>query len=139
MSTPEATPKRLWLKLTLFGVGIVILGTAAFFGWTAVEKHVLAQRIHLLASESQLRVGMTQVEVENTFGVRPENRKAPDPSLPAMWPPRPHDGVMRYSEDRDRNGTYINYSEWYRGLIVTSQHHIHVTYVDGKVKTWQRL
>jgi hypothetical protein len=83
---------------------------------------------------------MTQEEVENIFGVKPGDRKPPDPDLAGTWPPKPHDGVNRYSESSDRNGTYVNYSGWYRGLIVTSQHHIHVTYDrDGKVKEWERL
>ena len=83
---------------------------------------------------------MTQEEVENIFGVKPGDRKPPDPDLAGTWLPKPHDGVNRYSESSDRNGTYVNYSGWYRGLIVTSQHHIHVTYDrDGKVKEWERL
>jgi hypothetical protein len=140
MSTSEPAKKSRLLKLALMGLGILCFGIAAFIAWGALENYVFAERIHLLTNENRLQLGMTQDEVENIFGVKPEDRKAPDPNLAAMWPPRPHDGVMRYTEMGDREGTYVNYSGWFRGLIVTSQHHIHVTYDgNGKVKRWQRL
>jgi hypothetical protein len=140
MSIVPTAQKRPLLRIALFALGFLLLATAAFYGWMALETYVLAERIHLLTSEQKLQVGMTQEEVENLFAVRPEDRTTPDPAFAATFPPKPHDGVKRYSESSDRNGTYVNYSGWYRGLIVTSQHHIHVTYDrDGKVKAWKRL
>ena len=140
MSGPGTTRKGPLVKVALVAFGVLIFGTAVFLGWTALETYVFAERIHLLTSEKKLQVGMTQEEVENLFGVRPDDRKAPDPDFAATFPPEPHDGVKRYTEASDRNGTYVNYSAWYRGLIVTSQHHVHVTYDrDGKVKKWKRL
>jgi hypothetical protein len=140
MSSPRTVPiKRPLLRVALVGIGLLVFGTAVFFGWTALETYVFAERIHLLTSEKKLRVGMTQEEVENLFGIKAEDRKAPDPNLAATFPPKPHDGVIRYREDRDRNGIYMNYSGWYRGLIVTSQHHVEVSYdPSGRVKEWQR-
>jgi hypothetical protein len=106
MSTSEPAKKSRLLKLALLGVGILFLGIATFFAWGALEQYVFAEQIHLLTSEKNLHVGMTQEEVENIFGVKPEDRKATDPNVAAMWPPRPHDGVMRYTEMGDREGTY---------------------------------
>jgi hypothetical protein len=84
------------------------LAAGAFLGWMALETYVLSQRIHLLTSELRLRVGMTQNEVEDLLGVKPEDRKAPDPDLAGAWPPRKHEGIKRFSEARDGNGTYVN-------------------------------
>jgi hypothetical protein len=137
MSTTASAQKSPLIKLVLLGVGIVALGFVVFFGWTAVETYVLSQRIHIYQCETSLRVGMPQKEVEDLFGVKPEDRKPPDVGgtlLPLM-----HDGVKRYREMGDETDTIINYTEWYNGLIVTSQHHMIVTYDrDGKVKRWRR-
>ena len=103
MSMSEPARKFRLLKFALLGVGILFFGIAAFFAWGVLENYVFAERIHLLTSEKNLQVGMTQEEVENIFGVKAEDRKAPDPNLGGMWPPQPHDGVMRYTEMRDRN------------------------------------
>jgi hypothetical protein len=65
---------------------------------------------------------MTQEEVENIFGVKPEDRKAPDPNLGGMWPPRPHDGVMRYTGNRRAKGTHIGAEKgptWGKGKSVS--------------------
>jgi hypothetical protein len=140
MSNVATAPKRPLFSVALFAVVLLLLATGAYFGLVALETYVLAERIHLLTSAKKLQVGMTQEAVENLFGVEPEDRKAPDPGFAGTFPPKPHDGVKRYSEDSDRNGTYVNYSGWYRGVLVTSQHHIQVTYDrDGKVKEWKRL
>jgi hypothetical protein len=124
-----ATKSRL-LKLALVGAGVVLLGAAGVIAWGALETYVFAERIHLLTSENRLQVGMTQEEVEDLLGVKPEDGQSPER----------HDGVRRDSEIKHRNGVFVNYSEWYHGLIVTSQHHLHVRYDRaGKLKAWQRL
>jgi hypothetical protein len=138
MSSPGTPPKkRPLLRVALFGVGLFLLGTAVFFGWVALETYVFAERIRLVASKEKLRVGMTQEEVEDLFGLRPEDRKAPDPGIGSTSPHKPNDGVFRFMEDRDRQGIHVHYVQYYRGLLVTSSHHLIVIYdPSGKLKEW---
>ena len=137
MSSNATPPKRPWLRLILVGVAIVGLAFVAFFAWTAVETYVFAQQIHLLSSTKNLQNGMTQEEVEDIFGVKPEDRKAP--KMGGFVGPEFHEGVKRYTQSSDgvTGDTYVNYTGWYQGLIVTSQHHVEVIYdKSGKLKKW---
>jgi len=127
------------LKPILWGVAIVGVIAILFWSGVALETYVLSQRIHLLTSAEKLQVGMTQQEVEDLFGVKPEGRKAQEGV--SIVVPIPHEGVKRYTEMKDddpKGNTYIRYSAWYHGFLVTSQHVVAVTYEgNGKLKQWQ--
>lgn len=138
MASQGAVPKKAgWRRYTLPSlVGFVFL-VVAFFACVAIETHLFAQRLHLRASEKSLRTGMTQQEVEDLLAVKLEDRKTPDVNRGVL--PQPHAGVIRYTEMSFGEGTVVNYTEWYQGLLVTSQHHLCVTYdKDGRVKKWDR-
>jgi hypothetical protein len=139
VTTPDSAPRRRWLKPLLWGLAIVGVVALLFWSGVALETYVLSQRMPLLASVEKLQVGMTQQEVEDLFGVKPEDRKAPERGRIVV--PMPHEGVKRYTEmkDDDPDGnTYIRYSAWYHGFLVTSQHVVSVTYDgNGKLKQWQ--
>jgi hypothetical protein len=139
MATADPAPKRRWLKPLVWGIALlIVVPTALFWGGVAVETYVLSQRIPLLTNAKKLEVGMTQADVEDLFGVKPEDRKPP--AMGRFVTPEYHEGVKRYTESRDDGpdgNSYVNYSGWYNGMFVTSQHHVSATYdSDGKLKKW---
>jgi hypothetical protein len=108
---PE-TPSR-WLIWA--AVGAVVLIVLFFPFWVALETYVLSQNVHLLTAQQELRAGMTQAEVEKLLGATPDEASFRD-----------SDGAM-----------HVRYTEVYRGLLVTSSHHLGVTYDGtGKLKSW---
>jgi hypothetical protein len=84
--------------------------------WVALETYVLSQQVRLLTARQDLRPGMTQAEVESLLGAAPDESTKGD----------------------GEGARQVRYTEVYRGLLVTSSHHLWVTYDGGgKLKSWQ--
>ena len=134
MSSAESPPRRHWPRLLFLVVGVIALGFVLLLSWMELEKRVFRERILLFTAEKTLRVGMTRDEVEKHFGV--------DPGAPIGNPMNltPHEEVKADIELVDGMGNkYVRYTAWYRGLAITSQRHVEVTYdPSGTLKEWKR-